>query len=149
MKMKDKKKEKKLIIIFIMVLIIIDQLNKWICIKQGLNIVQDELDTSNNGYYIVMSIIIVLMIIRYISNDNTFIKMGTKIVLSFGIAGCIGNAIDRIILKQITVFIKLGNSFYTNLAYIYILIAWVGMAGILAKNSAVFLKEKRENKNKK
>ena len=86
------------------------------------------------------------MIIRYISRDNLFIKLKTKIILSFGIAGAIGNMIDRIWLGYVLAFIKIGNSFNLNLAYIYIVIAWIGMAFILAKDSMEFLKERKNKK---
>ena len=86
------------------------------------------------------------MIIRYISRDNLFIKLGTKIVLSFGIAGAIGNMIDRIWVGYVLSFIKIGSFFELNLAYIYIVIAWVGMALILTKDSMEFLKERKNKK---
>ena len=101
---------------------------------------------ENNGYYIIISIIIVLMIIRYISNENTYIKKGTKTILSLAVAGAIGNMIDRIWNGYVIVFINLGKDFYINFAYIYIIIAWVGMAAILAKNSYLFLKERKNKK---
>ena len=89
---------------------------------------------------------IVLMIIRYISNDNTFIKFDTKVVLSLAIAGAIGNLIDRIWNQSVIVFIHLGNNFNINLAYIYIGVAWIGLAVILTKNFMKILKDKKKEK---
>lgn len=41
----------------------------------------------------------------------------------------------------------LGKSIYLNLAYVYILIAWIGLAAILTKNTMKILKEKGMRKN--
>ena len=139
-------KENKKLIVLIIVSLILDQVTKIISYKQKINLAPSELAMENNGYYIIMSIIIVLMIIRYISNENTYIKKGTKIILSLAVAGAIGNVIDRIWNGYVIVFINLGKDFYINFAYIYIIIAWVGMAAILAKNSYLFLKERKNKK---
>ena len=139
-------KENKKLIILIIISLILDQITKFISYKQKINLAPSELAMENNGYYIIMSIIIALMIIRYISNENTYIKKGTKIILSLAVAGAIGNVIDRIWKGHVIVFINLGKDFYINFAYIYIIIAWVGMAAILAKNSYLFLKERKNKK---
>ncbi len=143
--MKEKQNKKILLIIFLVALIL-DQVSKIISYTNGWNINLNT-DTSNNGYYIVMTIIIVLMIIRYISNENTFIKLDTKIILTLAISGAVGNLIDRIWNQNVIIFIDLGKSIYLNLAYIYILIAWVGLAAILTKNTMKILKEKGMRKN--
>ena len=143
--MKEKQNKKILLIIFLIALIL-DQVSKIIAYANGWNINLNT-DTSNNGYYIVMTIIIVLMIIRYISNENTFIKLDTKIILTLAISGAVGNLIDRIWNPNVIIFIDLGKSIYLNLAYIYILIAWVGLAAILTKNTMKILKEKGMRKN--
>ncbi len=143
--MKEKQNKKILLIIFLIALIL-DQVSKIIAYANGWNINLNT-DTSNNGYYIVMTIIIVLMIIRYISNENTFIKLDTKIILTLAISGAVGNLIDRIWNQNVIIFIDLGKSIYLNLAYIYILIAWVGLAAILTKNTMKILKEKGMRKN--
>lgn len=143
--MKEKQNRKILLIIFLVALIL-DQVSKIISYANGWNINLNT-DTSNNGYYIVMTIIIVLMIIRYILNENTFIKLDTKIILTLAISGAVGNLIDRIWNQNVIIFIDLGRSIYLNLAYIYILIAWVGLAAILTKNTMKILKEKGMRKN--
>ena len=143
--MKEKQNKKILLIIFLVALIL-DQVSKIISYANGWNINLNT-DTSNNGYYIVMTILIVLMIIRYISNENTFIKLDTKIILTLAISGAVGNLIDRIWNQNVIIFIDLGKSINLNFAYIYILIAWVGLAAILTKNTMKILKEKRMRKN--
>ena len=143
--MKEKQNKKILLIIFLIALIL-DQVSKIISYANGWNINLNT-DTSNNGYYIVMTILIVLMIIRYISNENTFIKLDTKIILTLAISGAVGNLIDRIWNKNVIIFVDLGKSINLNFAYIYILIAWVGLAAILTKNTMKILKEKRMRKN--
>lgn len=145
-----KKKEKIIIYIFIIILLLIDQITKIIAIKNGYTI--QNTNTNSNGYYIFINIIIVLMIIRYIFNNNLYIKMQTRIILSFAIAGGIGNLIDRVWNKRVIVFINLNNHLELNLSYIYIFISWIGMAIILTINTTKFLKNKRkienENNNK-
>ncbi len=143
---KEKVSHKKILTTLIIILLIIDQVTKIIFWKKGMTEVTATDENLGKGYYIIISIIIVIMLIRYISNDNTFVKFGTKIVLSFGIAGAIGNVIDRFWLGNVITFIKITDELNFNLAYLYIIIAWVGMAGILAKNSMKFLNERKNKK---
>lgn len=143
MEKKDKKNHNKIIIAIIVIALIIDQITKIISYKQGWNTVNESTD---NNYYMIMTIIIVLLIARYIRTDNSFIKLDTKIILSFAISGAIGNLIDRIWNKNVITFIKLGNFLDLNLSYIYIIIAWVGMAVILAINSMKIIKDRKNKK---
>ena len=144
--MKDKK-QKRIIIILIVVALLIDQITKFITYKMGNTIIEENGNSSNNGYYILISIIIILMIIKYISNNNSFIKLDTRIILSFVISGAIGNLIDRIWIRRVITFIKFGNKLELNMAYIYIIIAWVGMAVILTKNSMKIIKDEKNKRN--
>lgn len=141
-----KKKEKLIVFILIIILLLIDQITKIIAIKQGWMI--RKTDTNGNVQYILTSIIIVLVIIRYIFNNNSFIKIYTRIILSFGISGGIGNLIDRIWNKSVILFINFNN-IELNISYIYILIAWIGMAVILTKDTAKFLQDKKNKRNDK
>ena len=136
-----KKKEKYTVFILIIILLLIDQITKFIAIKQGWVI--NNSNTGNNGYYILISIIIVFMLLRHIFNNNSFIKTFTRIILSLGISGGIGNLIDRIWNKNVILFINLNNHIELNISYVYILIAWIGMAVILTKDSAKFLQDKK------
>ena len=138
------KKDKKIVILIVAVLSIIDQITKIIAYTKGWIIQNNTTNSTNNGYYIVMSIIIILMIIRYIFTENSFIKTKTRIVLSFAIAGALGNMIDRIWNKDVLVFFKIGKFINFNLAYVYITIAWVGMAVILTKNTYKMLEERKK-----
>lgn len=140
--MKEKKDKKILIIIFFIALIL-DQISKIIAYTNGWNI---SSESSNNGYNIVITLIIVLMLIRYISNDNTFIKLDTKIILTLAISGAIGNLIDRIWNQNVIIFIDLGKSIHLNFAYIYVLIAWIGFAAILTRNTMVIIKNRKKVK---
>ena len=139
-------KDKKILIIIFIIALILDQVTKIVAYVNGWNININS-DNSNNGYYIIMTIIIVIMIIRYISNENTFIKLDTKVILTLAISGAIGNLIDRIWNKNVIIFMDLGKSIYLNFAYIYVLIAWIGLAAILTKNTMKILKEKKERKS--
>lgn len=140
--MKEKKDKKILIVIFLIALIL-DQISKIIAYKNGWNI---SSEASNNGYNIVITLIIVLMLIRYISNDNTFIKLDIKIILTLAISGAIGNLIDRIWNQNVIIFIDLGKSIHLNFAYIYVLIAWIGFAAILTRNTMVIIKNRKKVK---
>lgn len=139
-------KDRKLLIIIFIIALVLDQVTKVIGYVNGWNININS-DNSNNGYYIIMTIIIVIMIIRYISNENTFIKLDTKVILTLAISGAIGNLIDRIWNKNVIIFMDFGKSIYLNFAYIYVLIAWIGLAAILTKNTMKILKEKKERKS--
>ena len=139
-------KDRKLLLIIFIIALVLDQVTKVIGYVNGWNININS-DNSNNGYYIIMTIIIVIMIIRYISNENTFIKLDTKVILTLAISGAIGNLIDRIWNKNVIIFMNFGKSIYLNFAYIYVLIAWIGLAAILTKNTMKILKEKKERKS--
>ena len=139
-------KDRKILIIIFIIALVLDQVTKVIGYVNGWNININS-DNSNNGYYIIMTIIIVIMIIRYISNENTFIKLDTKVILTLAISGAIGNLIDRIWNKNVIIFMDLGKSIYLNFAYIYVIIAWIGLAAILTKNTMKILKEKKERKS--
>ncbi len=141
-------KDRKLLIIIFIIALVLDQVTKVIGYVNGWNLNINS-DNSNNGYYIIMTIIIVIMIIRYISNENTFIKLDTKVILTLAISGAIGNLIDRIWNKNVIIFMDLGKSIYLNFAYIYVLIAWIGLAAILTKNTMKILKEKKERKSER
>lgn len=139
-------KDRKILSIIFIIALVLDQVTKVIGYVNGWNININS-DNSNNGYYIIMTIIIIIMIIRYISNENTFIKLDTKVILTLAISGAIGNLIDRIWNKNVIIFMDLGKSIYLNFAYIYVLIAWIGLAAILTKNTMKILKEKKERKS--
>lgn len=141
-----KKKEKLIVFILIIILVFIDQVTKFIAIQHGW-IIKNS-DVGNNGNYILISIIAIFIIIRYIFNNNSFIKIYTRIILSFGISGGIGNLIDRIWNKSVILFINFNN-IELNISYIYILIAWIGMAVILTKDTAKFLQDKKNKRNDK
>ena len=136
-----KKKEKCIVFILIIFLLLIDQITKIIALKKWW-IVKNS-NNGSNGYYILISIIIIFMLFRYILNNNTFIKLYTRIILSFGISGGIGNLIDRIWNKNVILFINLNNHIELNISYIYILISWIGMAVIFTKDSVKFLQDKK------
>ena len=51
--------------------------------------------------------------------------------------------LDRIWNKNVIVFINLGKHIELNLAYLYIIVAWIGMAIILTKNTMKILKNEK------
>ena len=132
------KKENKLVLLIIGVLILIDQITKLIFLSKSWTI-----PNQDNGYHIIISLIIIIMIFRYIFSDNSYIKLETKIVLSCAIAGAVSNVIDRLWKHSVILIINLGHNIEINLAYFYILIAWIGMAVILTKNTMKIIKERK------
>lgn len=149
------KNEKKIFIIIFIVALLIDQITKIVAYIYGLNIASNI--DENGTYYNIISIVMLLLVIRYVSNQNAYIKMDTKVILTILMSGIAGNFIDRIWNKKVITFITLGKTIHFNFAYIYILIAWIGLTFILSKNSMAILKERKmkgkvneskENKNK-
>ena len=148
------KKENKKIAILTIFLGIIDQISKiWIILinkeipifQTGivLRIVEKEnIDVTNNITHILIAIIAVIIMVRYITSNNQFIRKESKIILSFGIAGIISNSIDRVIRGNVVTFIDFGKNITLNLSYIYLIIAWVGFIIILLKNSTKGVGEK-------
>ncbi len=133
------KKENKLVLLMISILILIDQITKLVFLSKSWTI-----PNQDNGYHIIISIIIVILIFRYIFSNNSYIKKETKIVLSFAIAGAVSNVIDRLWKYSVILIINLGYHVEINLAYLYIIIAWVGMAIIMTKNTIKMIKEKKK-----
>jgi len=153
--MKDK--EKKILIILIISLIVIDQALKIILLLSHAKIgniigIIENTKSEGNGQYILISIIAILALIRYIMRNNTFIKMDSRIILSFAIAGAVSNTIDRIWNGGTLNYIKIPKFTALNLSYVYIIVAWVGMAIILTKYTIQRIKEKKvknENNSKR
>ena len=150
-----KEKQKKIIIILIMVLLVIDQIIKILIYKTNIKIIAENgwgigvlnnIKTENNLAYILVSIVAVIALIRYIKSNNTFIKMDSRVILSFAIAGAISNAIDRVWNGGTINYINIPNFSALNLSYVYFIITWIGMAVILTKYTSDRIKEKKEHK---
>ena len=156
--MKEKKEYRRIVLIIIILLVLIDQMIKIFLIitnfKFSLNntmqiVSKDGLQSKDNISYILISIIVVIIFVRYIKSNNMFIKKSNKIVISFAIAGVISNVIDRIWKGYVITYISISENLNFNLSYIYIIIAWIGMAIILTKNTANEIKQKRVEVNEK
>ena len=154
--MKDK--EKKILMVLIACLIIVDQIIKIVLYNTSFKIMTESgfgigilnnIKTENNLAYILISILAVIALVRYIKSNNTFIKMDSRVILSFSIAGAISNAIDRIWNGGTINYINIPNFSALNLAYVYFIITWIGMAAILTKYTSDRIKEKKELKWKK
>ena len=150
-----KNKEKKTVIILIVFLIIIDQIIKIVIYNSkiqsvnpdgwGIGIINNT-KTENNLAYILISVLAVMALVRYIKSNNTFIKMNSRVILSFSIAGAISNAIDRIWNGGTINYINIPKFSALNLSYVYFIITWIGMAFILT----VFTRDRiREKKGRK
>lgn len=142
--MEEKKKLNKIykrVFILIFILILIDQITKGIIYT---DFQEFNVNTTENIKHIFISCIIIFIIFRYILNKNRFIKNSSRYILSFAVAGGIGNLIDRIIFHYIRNFIEIKNFTNINLSYIYIFIAWLGMAIILTIDTADIITEKKK-----
>ena len=154
--MKDK--EKRILIILVSALVIVDQIIKIIMYNSKIQIINsigwgigvlNNIKTENNLAYILISIVAVIALVRYIKSNNTYIKMNSRVILSFSIAGAISNAIDRVWNGGTINYINIPNFSALNLAYVYFIITWIGMAVILTKYTSDRIKEKKERKWKK
>jgi len=148
-----KPKEKKIIYILIIALILIDQIAKILILKTNIILMNDagwgivvlaNQKSENNIAYILISIIAVMMLVRYINNNNIFIKTESRVILSFAIAGAISNAIDRIWNGGTINYINIPKFTPINLSYVYFIITWIGMAVILTKYTSDRIKEKKK-----
>ena len=149
-------KQLKKILILVVILIAIDQIIKIIFLVTNARIgngdswslgIIEQAKSENNIQYILISIIVILMLIRYITRNNTYIKMASRVVISFAVAGCISNLIDRIWNGGTINYIHIPNFTSLNLGYVYIVATWVGMAVLLTKYTAERIKEKNEKTN--
>ena len=147
-----KLKEKKIIYILIIALILIDQIAKVLIFKTNITSVNEDgwgigvlanQKSENNIAYILISIVAVMMLVRYINSNNTFIKKDTRVILSFAISGAISNSIDRIWNGGTINYINIPNFTPINLSYVYFIITWIGMAVILTKYTSDRIKEKK------
>ena len=151
--MKDK--EKRILIILVSALVIVDQIIKIIMYNSKIQIINsigwgigvlNNIKTENNLAYILISIVAVIALVRYIKSNNSYIKMYSRIILSFSIAGAISNAIDRVWNGGTINYINIPNFSALNLSYVYFIITWIGMAVILTKYTSDRIKEKKERK---
>lgn len=151
--MKDK--EKRILTILVSALVIVDQIIKIIMYNSKIQIINsigwgigvlNNIKTENNLAYILISIVAVIALVRYIKSNNTYIKMNSRVILSFSIAGAISNAIDRVWNGGTINYINIPNFSALNLAYVYFIITWIGMAVILTKYTSDRIKEKKERK---
>ena len=147
-----KLKEKKIIYILIIALIIIDQIAKILIFKTDITLINNagwgigiltNQKSENNIAYILISIVAVMMLVRYINSNNTFIKKDSRVILSFAISGAISNSIDRIWNGGTINYINIPNFTPINLSYVYFIITWIGMAVILTKYTSDRIKEKK------
>ena len=150
-----KKREKKILVILIVVLVLIDQILKIIMYNSKFQMINSSgwgigvlknIKSENNVSYIIISLLAVIMLVRYIKSNNTFIKMNSKVILSFTIAGAISNAIDRVWNGGTINYINIPKFSALNLSYVYFIITWIGMALILTVFTRDRIKEKKESK---
>ncbi len=144
----EKEKEKRIVGMLIFVLVIIDQVVKIIMAILNKNIIQN-VDTKDNLKNLLIGVIALILLVRYINSNNMYIKFNSRILLGFAIAGIIGNSIDRVTSGNVVNYIHIPGFIDLNLAYIYILITWIGMAAILTIYTKERLDERKAEKDVK
>jgi len=147
------KNQAKKLIILITILTVIDQILKIVFLVSNTTIgnpegwcvgVLNKEKSENNIAYILISVIAIIALVRYIKSNNSYIKMDSRVVLSFAIAGCISNMIDRIWNGGTINYINIPRFSSLNLGYVYILVTWIGMAVILTKYTSKRINEKKD-----
>lgn len=147
-----KEKERKTLIFLIIILTAIDQILKIVLFTSNYQLgsitgwslgVLSNKKSENNISYILVAIIAIIAIGRYIKSNNSFIKMNSRVILSFTIAGAISNTIDRLWNGTTINYINMPKFSSLNLAYIYFIITWIGMAIILTKYTSQRILEKK------
>ena len=147
-----KEKERKTLIFLIIILTAIDQILKIVLFTSNYQLgsitgwslgVLSNKKSENNISYILVAIIAIIAIGRYIKSNITFIKMDSRVILSFAIAGAISNTIDRLWNGTTINYINMPKFSSINLAYIYFIITWIGMAIILTKYTSQRILEKK------
>lgn len=147
-----KEKERKTLIFLIIILTAIDQILKIVLFTSNYQLgsitgwslgVLSNKKSENNISYILVAIIAIIAIGRYIKSNNSFIKMDSRVILSFTIAGAISNTIDRLWNGTTINYINMPKFSSINLAYIYFIITWIGMAIILTKYTSQRILEKK------
>lgn len=159
---KIKKEYKILSVIFI--LILIDQLLKFLALKNNNLVLIDGflklktyedvsgsygINTNSTIMYVLTNLIVAIIAFQFITSQNQFVDKKIKILLSLIISGGISNCIDRIFRGYVLEFIDFTdflNLPIFNLADIYILIGWVVMAAIFAAFTAKELKNRKNTK---
>ena len=145
------KKDKKTIILIIIAIILI-------AIDQGLKLlgniiiyeeVNNEVGHNSIVSYVITNFIVLGIIIKFFINQKD--RMGTNlvIIISFLLAGGISNLIDKIFRGKIVNYIKLFNLPAINLAYLFIIFGWIGLASIFAWNTYKEIKEKQNKQDVK
>ena len=147
--------EKRNLMILIMALVLIDQILKLFLYNSKFQMINlngwgigviNNIKSENNISYIIISILAVIILVRYIKSNNTFVKMNSRVILSFAIAGAISNAIDRVWNGGTINYINIPRFSSLNLAYVYFIITWIGMAFVLTVFTRDRIKEKKERK---
>ena len=147
-----KEKERKTLIFLIIILTVIDQILKIVLFTSNYQLgsitgwslgVLSNKKSENNISYLLVAIIAIIAIGRYIKSNNSFIKMNSRVILSFTIAGAISNTIDRLWNGTTINYINMPKFSSLNLAYIYFIITWIGMAIILTKYTSQRILEKK------
>lgn len=158
------KKEYKILLSIILILVIIDQVLKFIVLKNGNLILIDGIlkfsiyENTNGTYginnnstimYVLTNIIIIVIAFQFITSQNQFVDKKIKVFLSLIIAGGISNSIDRVLKGYVVEFIDFTELIKLpifNFADIYILIGWVSMVAIFAAFTAKELKNRKSVK---
>ena len=135
-----KETKNKILVILSIILIIIDQLSKLLIMAYvkapigndyfKIEVVSNTgiafgFNNASNITNILLSLIVIVLIIRFIKVQNERIDNKTMVALSLMISGGISNVIDRLIRGGVIDFIKIMHFPIFNIADIFIVVGWV------------------------
>lgn len=165
--MKEKgEKKNRWVILLVLIILMIDQVSKFLVItfqdKLPIDMIPNVLQimyvkntggafgvAQNNTMMFALTNIVVLgIIVRFMMMQKEMMDKKTKVVLSFVLAGGIGNVIDRILHGAVIDFIKINLFSFPvfNIADMMIVIGWIAFLAFMAHYT---IQVKREIKQKK
>lgn len=160
------KKEHKKFLIIILVLIIVDQILKFIVVKNNnFNLIDGILkiriyENTNGTYgvgnnstimYILTNLIVIIIAFQFLTSENQFVDKKTRVFLSLIIAGGTSNCFDRIFRGYVVEFIDFTELFsfpIFNFADICILIGWISMVAMFTSFTAKEIKSRKKTHSK-
>lgn len=154
-----KTKEVPILIIITISIVLLDQVIKLLLQNVGqINIIPNVLNfnisknQNESANYIITNIIILIILIRFIMLQNTFVNTKLRIFLSFIIAGGISNLIDRILKGYVIEYIdfkQVINIPIFNIADVFVIIGWICVIAIFTNFTAKEWKKSKIEKNLK
>lgn len=157
------KKEHKKFLIIILILILVDQILKFIVVKNNNFTLIDGIlkfcvyENTNGTYgvgnnstimYILTNLVVIIIAFQFLTSENQFVDKKTRIFLALIIAGGASNCIDRAFRGYVVEFIDFTDLFsfpIFNFADICILVGWISMVAMFTAFTAKEIKSRKDN----